>query len=80
MAPKVVNSALKGAVLAGTLYDSLGFKEICRDDFAEKKFDAWTKEHPMQYEIKPLTEEDKNEIIQKVIEKTAGSHMVITFE
>ncbi len=26
MAPKVVNSALKGAVLAGTLYDSLGFE------------------------------------------------------
>ena len=27
-----------------------------------------------------LTEEDKKEIIQKVTEKTAGSHMVITFE
>lgn len=26
MAPKVVNSALKGAVLAGTLYDALGFE------------------------------------------------------
>ena len=31
-------------------------------------------------ENEPLTEEDKNEIIQKVTEKTAGSHMVITFE
>ena len=28
----------------------------------------------------PLTEEDKKEIIQKVTEKTAGSHMVITFD
>ena len=31
-------------------------------------------------ENEPLTEEDKNEIIHKVTEKTAGSHMVITFE
>ena len=31
-------------------------------------------------ENEPLTEEDKKEIIQKVTEKTAGSHMVITFE
>lgn len=31
-------------------------------------------------ENEPLTEDDKNEIIQKVTEKTAGSHMVITFE
>ncbi len=31
-------------------------------------------------ENEPLTEEDKNEIIQKVIEKTASSHMVITFD
>ena len=31
-------------------------------------------------ESEPLTEEDKNEIIQKVTEKTVGSHMVITFE
>ena len=29
-------------------------------------------------ENEPLTEGDKNEIIQKVTEKTAGSHMVIT--
>lgn len=29
-----------GNVKARNLYDSLGFKEICRDDFAEKKFDA----------------------------------------
>ena len=31
-------------------------------------------------ENEPLTEGDKNEIIQKVTEKTVGSHMVITFE
>ena len=31
-------------------------------------------------ENEPLTEDDKKEIIQKVTEKTAGSHMVITFE
>jgi len=31
-------------------------------------------------ENEPLTEEDKKEIIQKVTEKTAGSHMVITFD
>ena len=31
-------------------------------------------------EKEPLTEGDKNEIIQKVTEKTVGSHMVITFE
>ena len=31
-------------------------------------------------ESEPLTEEDKKEIIQKVTKKTAGSHMVITFE
>ena len=31
-------------------------------------------------ENEPLTEEDKKKIIQKVTEKTAGSHMVITFE
>ena len=31
-------------------------------------------------ENEPLTEDDKNRIIQKVTEKTAGSHMVITFE
>ena len=31
-------------------------------------------------ESEPLTEDDKKEIIQKVTEKTAGSHMVITFE
>lgn len=28
----------------------------------------------------PLAEEGKREIIRKVTEKTAGSHMVITFE
>ena len=31
-------------------------------------------------ENEPLTEGDKKEIIQKVTEKTVGSHMVITFE
>ena len=31
-------------------------------------------------ENEPLSEEDKKEIIQKVTEKTAGSHIVITFE
>ena len=31
-------------------------------------------------ENEPLTEDDKKEIIQKVTEKTAGSHMVIPFE
>ena len=31
-------------------------------------------------ENEPLTEGDKNEIIQKVTEKTVGSHIVIIFE
>ncbi|MDD5928628.1 MAG: Imm74 family immunity protein [Spirochaetales bacterium] len=31
-------------------------------------------------ENEPLTEDEKKEIIQKVTEKTTGSHMIITFE
>ena len=34
----------------------------------------------MEPENEPVTEEEKTNIIDKVIKKTHGSHMVITFE